>query len=149
MASAVDPISWQYPLRSLYCLIIRIVSFCSSSRNKVADPQAIKLMDFVFISDNLVHAKVIESTMEPVIFQKVVAFVFIHLPKLCLHCPSLFSAVRDLVAFVFTQLRKLCLHCPSLFSVVRHCKGALREGQGNINGRKQCPACKKPCNYLW
>ncbi|KAM1807457.1 hypothetical protein ACFX11_030460 [Malus domestica] len=70
MASAVDPISWQYPLRSLYCLIIRIVSFCSSSRNKVADPQAIKLMDFVFISDNLVHAKVIESTMEPVIFQK-------------------------------------------------------------------------------
>ncbi|KAM1156334.1 hypothetical protein ACFX2B_026852 [Malus domestica] len=95
MASAVDPISWQYPLRSLYCLIIRTVSFCSSSRNKVADPQAIKLMDFVFISDNLVHAKVIESTMEPVIFQKVVAFVFIHLPKLCLHCPSLFSAVRD------------------------------------------------------
>ncbi|KAM1030596.1 hypothetical protein COP2_035336 [Malus domestica] len=43
MASAVDPISWQYPLRSLYCLIIRTVSFCSSSRNKVADPQAIKV----------------------------------------------------------------------------------------------------------
>ncbi|KAM1422541.1 hypothetical protein ACFX2I_004663 [Malus domestica] len=69
MASAVDPISWQvtifnfsFPLRSLYCLIIRTISFCSSSRNKVADPQAIKLMDFVFISDNLVHAKVIEPT---------------------------------------------------------------------------------------
>ncbi|KAM0991541.1 hypothetical protein ACFX2C_009913 [Malus domestica] len=47
MASAVDPISWQYPLRSLYCLIIRIVSFCSSSRNKVADPQAIKIIWFM------------------------------------------------------------------------------------------------------
>ncbi|KAM2609908.1 hypothetical protein TB1_038065 [Malus domestica] len=43
MVSAVDPISWQFPLRSLYCLIIRTVSFCSSSRNKVADPQAIKV----------------------------------------------------------------------------------------------------------
>ncbi|KAM1578243.1 hypothetical protein ACFX1Z_039823 [Malus domestica] len=94
MASVVDPISWQFPLKSLYCLIIRTVSFCSSPRNKVADPQAIKLMDFVFISDNLVHAKVIERTMEPVVFQKVVAFVFTQLPKLCLHCPSLFSAVR-------------------------------------------------------
>ncbi|XP_070666059.1 uncharacterized protein [Malus domestica] len=32
----------QFHGRSLYCLIIRTVSFCSSSRNKVADPQAIK-----------------------------------------------------------------------------------------------------------
>ncbi|RXH71703.1 hypothetical protein DVH24_025204 [Malus domestica] len=32
-----------FPLRSLYCLIIRTFSFCSSSRNKVADPQAIKV----------------------------------------------------------------------------------------------------------
>ncbi|KAM1578241.1 hypothetical protein EV1_039810 [Malus domestica] len=43
MASVVDPISWQFPLKSLYCLIIRTVSFCSSPRNKVADPQAIKV----------------------------------------------------------------------------------------------------------
>ncbi|XP_070671427.1 serine/threonine-protein phosphatase PP2A catalytic subunit-like isoform X2 [Malus domestica] len=71
MASAVDPISWQYPLRSLYCLIIRTVSFCSSSRNKVADPQAIKICHLIiYCIYNLVHAKVIESTMEPVIFQK-------------------------------------------------------------------------------
>ncbi|XP_070668231.1 serine/arginine-rich splicing factor RSZ23-like isoform X2 [Malus domestica] len=28
----------QFPLKSLYCLIIRTVSFYSSSRNKVADP---------------------------------------------------------------------------------------------------------------
>nr|XP_028959685.1 uncharacterized protein LOC103422045 [Malus domestica] len=47
MVSAVDPISWQFPLRSLYCLIIRTVSFCSSSRNKVADPQAIKIIWFM------------------------------------------------------------------------------------------------------
>ncbi|TQD91371.1 hypothetical protein C1H46_023050 [Malus baccata] len=33
----------QILLRSLYCLIIRTFSFCSSSRNKVADPQAIKV----------------------------------------------------------------------------------------------------------
>ncbi|XP_070661809.1 uncharacterized protein [Malus domestica] len=32
----------QFHGRSLHCLIIRTVSFCSSSRNKVADPQAIK-----------------------------------------------------------------------------------------------------------
>ncbi|XP_050112767.1 serine/threonine-protein phosphatase PP2A-2 catalytic subunit-like isoform X2 [Malus sylvestris] len=71
MASAVDPISWQYPLRSLYCLIIRTVSFCSSSRNKVADPQAIKVCHLIiYCIYNLVHAKVIESTMAPVIFQK-------------------------------------------------------------------------------
>ncbi|KAM1259295.1 hypothetical protein ACFX2J_038624 [Malus domestica] len=90
MVSAVDPISWQFPLRSLYCLIIRTVSFCSSSRNKVADPQAIKLMDFVFISDNLVHAKVIERTMEPVIFQKATKT----LPTLSisvLRCPLLYE----------------------------------------------------------
>ncbi|KAB2604602.1 CRAL-TRIO domain-containing protein-like [Pyrus ussuriensis x Pyrus communis] len=34
--------AFSFPLRSLYCLIIRTVSICSSSRNKVADPQAIK-----------------------------------------------------------------------------------------------------------
>ncbi|KAM1115068.1 hypothetical protein ACFX19_005859 [Malus domestica] len=33
--------------RSLYCLIIRTVSFCSSSRNKVVDPQAIKIIWFM------------------------------------------------------------------------------------------------------
>ncbi|XP_050159281.1 uncharacterized protein LOC126632828 [Malus sylvestris] len=45
-----------FPLRSLYSLIIRIVSFCSSSRNKVTYSQAIKLLN--------------GRTPEPVIFQK-------------------------------------------------------------------------------
>ncbi|RXH84579.1 hypothetical protein DVH24_032863 [Malus domestica] len=107
MASAVDPISWQFPLRSLYCLIIRTVSFCSSSRNKVADSQAIKLMDFVFISDNLVHAKVIETTKT--------------LPTLSisvLRRPSLYEN------FAYTVL-----HCPSLFSDIRHWLGIGNVGE--------------------
>ncbi|KAM2881434.1 hypothetical protein COP2_014516 [Malus domestica] len=35
-----------FPLKSLYCLIIRTISFYSSSQNKVADPQAIKIKVF-------------------------------------------------------------------------------------------------------
>ncbi|KAM1578238.1 hypothetical protein ACFX1Z_039823 [Malus domestica] len=78
MASVVDPISWQFPLKSLYCLIIRTVSFCSSPRNKVADPQAIKIIWFML--------KLLNVRWNQWSFKK--------LPKLCLHCPSLFSAVR-------------------------------------------------------
>ncbi|RXI03285.1 hypothetical protein DVH24_003937 [Malus domestica] len=36
-----------FPLRSLYYHIVRTVSLCSSSRNKVTDPQAIKIIWFI------------------------------------------------------------------------------------------------------